>query len=455
MAGQIFTILQHTILDILVPTVDVFGDINFAYQAFSTQYYGVGCMMMFPVLLSIIFNFYKWFSTDFDTDKEKRYTWLLVILCMWPQYQVIKLLLSICHGKSKVIWNAMQVKIKTQLSFIEPFVEAIPELFISVSVFSLLVGKRYRKMCPENTEDHVITRYYKCVTAQNHSSAIESILSVDGFSSDDTRITELFGRDTFGVSNNIMFPLSFSISLFSGIKSIVDYLHNGPLKMNSNTNCGRAVVSLSMVLHIIISFNGKLLCVQHYTFVFADMHGIWGFSAIFIILIAVPLQISIFPLARVVGFKRYTRMVLKHPEVLMLPLVTEYVPGPIDGGKHYNSCCRCCKWWRYCTWSCCCKGCEVIHTNKVVISKEMSWAKMLYFTVVFYYGLFNLYINTKNMGRMVVNIIGSSFDRIFFGITLHYGKSKGVLVIENMGDIRAELKEELELRLQKRLNLEV
>ena len=95
MAGQIFTILQHTILDILVPTVDVFGDINFAYQAFSTQYYGVGCMMMFPVLLSIIFNFYKWFSTDFDTDKEKRYTWLLVILCMWPQYQVIKLLLSI------------------------------------------------------------------------------------------------------------------------------------------------------------------------------------------------------------------------------------------------------------------------------------------------------------------------------------------------------------------------
>ena len=181
MAGQIFTILQHTILDILVPTVDVFGDINFAYQAFSTQYYGVGCLMMFPVLLSIIFNSYKWFSTNFDTDKEKRYTWLLVILCMWPQYQVIKLLLSIFHGKSKVIWNAMQVKIKTQLSFIEPFVEAIPELFISVSVFSLLVGKRYRKMCPENTEDYVITRYYKCVTAQNHSSAIESILSVDGF----------------------------------------------------------------------------------------------------------------------------------------------------------------------------------------------------------------------------------------------------------------------------------
>ena len=85
----------------------------------------------------------------------------------------------------------------------------------------------------------------------------------------------------------------------------------------------------------------------------------------------------------------------------------------------------------------------------------MSWAKMLYFTVVFYYGLFNLYIYTNNMGRMVVNIIGSSFDRIFFGITLHCDKSKGVLVIENMGDIRSELKEELELRLQKRFNLEV
>ena len=119
MAGQIFTILQHTILEILVPTVDVFGDINFAYKAFSTQHYGIGCLMMFSVLLSVIFNSYKWYTTDFDTDKEKRYTWLLVMLCMWPQYQVIKLLLSIFHGKSKVIWKAMEVKIKTQLSFID------------------------------------------------------------------------------------------------------------------------------------------------------------------------------------------------------------------------------------------------------------------------------------------------------------------------------------------------
>ena len=41
-----------------------------------------------------------------------------------------------------------------------------------------------------------------------------------------------------------------------------------------------------------------------------------------------------------------------------------------------------------------------------------------------------------------------------FGMTLHYGKSKGMIVIDNEGDITGELKQELVIKLQERIKLE-
>ena len=66
------TILQHTIFGIVLPAADVLGDINFAIAAFVSYNYGIACLMILPVLLNMAFTFHKWFSTDFDTKKEKR-----------------------------------------------------------------------------------------------------------------------------------------------------------------------------------------------------------------------------------------------------------------------------------------------------------------------------------------------------------------------------------------------
>ena len=85
MQGLGLTITQHVIFNVLARTVDVVGDINFAREAFLTGHYRIGCLMIFPVLLNIFFSLYKWYSTDFDTTKEKRFTWFLVLICMWPQ----------------------------------------------------------------------------------------------------------------------------------------------------------------------------------------------------------------------------------------------------------------------------------------------------------------------------------------------------------------------------------
>ena len=112
MAEHVFTTLQHTIMDILIPSSDVITDFIFAIKAFSTQNYYIGCLMMFPMLISMVFNFYKWVSTDFDTEKEKRYTWVLVVLCIWPQYQVIKLILTIFGVPPKEFGNRCKIDIE-------------------------------------------------------------------------------------------------------------------------------------------------------------------------------------------------------------------------------------------------------------------------------------------------------------------------------------------------------
>ena len=147
MVGIVFTLLQNTIFGIVLPTADIYGDINFSIRAFSSQHFRMGCLMLFPVLLNTAFNFYKWISANFDTETEKRFTWLLVVLNMWPQYQILKLLSSIFRGTSKNTWKPMQDKIKRQLSYIEPFVEAVPQFYVSIGVFSLLAVKRYQQLC--------------------------------------------------------------------------------------------------------------------------------------------------------------------------------------------------------------------------------------------------------------------------------------------------------------------
>ena len=140
MIGNTLTVFQHTVFDILLPTSDVFGDINFAISAFSNDHPFIGSLMIFPVLVNIFFNLYKWSSTDHDTQKEKQFTWILALFNLWPQYQVVKLLLKIFRGKSEDVWKPVQDRIKKELSYIEPFIEAIPQLFVQMCVFVFLLS---------------------------------------------------------------------------------------------------------------------------------------------------------------------------------------------------------------------------------------------------------------------------------------------------------------------------
>ena len=136
-----FKVLQHITFGIILRTFDSYGDINFALQAFTTENYLIGCLILAPVLISLGFTFHIWKSSSFDSAKAKRWSWILVLLNFWPQYQVVKLIKAIISRNPEKNWENMENKLDHQLLFIEPWLEAIPQFFSSVSVFFLLYGR--------------------------------------------------------------------------------------------------------------------------------------------------------------------------------------------------------------------------------------------------------------------------------------------------------------------------
>ena len=100
MGSNYWTIFQHVVWDIALPTVDTFGDINFAIGAFSTNNIGIGVLMITTVLLNLVFTLCKWKMTRFDGQNEKLFSWLFVFLNMWHQYQVLKLIFNLYYKMS-------------------------------------------------------------------------------------------------------------------------------------------------------------------------------------------------------------------------------------------------------------------------------------------------------------------------------------------------------------------
>ena len=348
------TIFQHIVFDLVLPTVDTYGDINFAIGAFSTGNFGIGVLMISPVVINFILCICKWMMTSFDGKKEKRFSWIFVILNVWPQYQVSKLIFAIVTKKPESYWKQLQHKIKMELSFIEPIVEGVPQFFISMGIFTILVSKN------KSIEGPMVGTFENTTWLKNGSD-----------------ITTVFGDTTLGISNQIMFPLSLLLSLFGGVKSTVDYLHNSPMKISSESKVCNGIILVSTILYVISSFWNKLTAFIVVSYQPIPGHGGWKILLVFIVFILAPGLITTAPLIRYLGLSNTRKLYLSNPQLLILPIITDYIFGPLDG---YGSCSCCCCFCRClcCGWCCCCKACRFDEGTKFRILKGISWAKVIY-----------------------------------------------------------------------------
>ena len=357
MFGTPLTVARHIVLDIVLPTVDTFSDSIFAIRAFSMGHPGIGIMMLSPVLINLCFNMYLWKFTNFDNEEEKRYSWMLVILNFWPQYQVVKLLVSIYKGTSTTQWKTRQHRIKMELSYIEPFVEAVPQYFISLCIYTMLLHR------------------------SNHSVNLDKFFT-DVWWTNDNEIIQVFGKESLGINNAIMFPITLSLSFLSGVKCVADYLINGPMSMLSDKKGCNFIIVIAKVVYVVIEFLNKIVIFWILSIVLGLMdvsigRGVFLFIILSILCVLIPTLIVIPPIVRYLGLKKFCLMYFQNPQLLTLPLITDLVFGPSKGYRKCNcGCCHCCTMACCCWCFCCCKACKFDTGTEITISRGFSWIKI-------------------------------------------------------------------------------
>ena len=108
-----------------------------------------------------------------------------------------------------------------------------------------------------------------------------------------------------------------------------------------------------------------------------EISGVYGFVVMLVIFIILPILLVIAPLSKYLGLKTFAKMFLKNPPLVVLPFVTDYVVGPVNGYGRCT-CLNFCCWWRCCCWICCCTPCKYQKGTKIKIHRKMSIAKLLY-----------------------------------------------------------------------------
>ena len=177
-----------------------------------------------------------------------------------------------------------------------------------------------------------------------------------------------------------MFPINAACSFFVGVLSIVIYLHYGPLKITSEKFS--KLLFIFKLVYVVLSFLSLILGAFSYDFIAHDLRlpGYWSIIFDIVTFIIIPFLLFIAPMIRYLGPKKYARMIIRNPQLIILPVVSDYVIGPVNG---YGKCKTggCC-WWRSCCWMFCCNACKFEHGNEIGIHKKMSVVKMIYKQVV-------------------------------------------------------------------------
>ena len=372
--ATVFTVIRLITFGVGLRTFDTYGDINFALQAFTTKNYLISCLILTPVLICLGFTFKVWKDTSFDSSIEKRWSWILVLLNLWPQYQVAKLLRFIIRGISDSDLKEKEDKLERQLLYIEPWIEAIPQFFCSISVYFMLSNR--------DTNAIFDSSYYAIMAMEqtalngyseelNTSCRRDKLIQISFANL--SLVSTVFGDTTLGIANDIMYPISVLISLLGGVKCITLYLHTGPLKLQSKNICKNVVLFIAKLFYIITSIIGKLFVCIIVEAIIHDLvgnHGAYSFLGIIIILIVFPFLMVFAPLIRYLGIKTFIDMSLKSPQLIILPIVTDYVIGPVNGyGRCHSGCCCCCL---CCCWTCCCNKCRFHEGLEISIHKKLS-----------------------------------------------------------------------------------
>ena len=127
------SIIPNLVLDAVLPTVDSVLDLIFILRWYTLGHVNYASALAVPFIINSVFNIYQWWKLD--TKIEKKFSWLLFVLQLWPAYKTINFILHLYYENRKK--NEEKRKLKRQILLLEPYLESVPSLFVLfVAIFS-------------------------------------------------------------------------------------------------------------------------------------------------------------------------------------------------------------------------------------------------------------------------------------------------------------------------------
>lgn len=125
--------LEILLIHITLPTWDCVNDLKIASIAISEGHHRWGCSLIAPILLNFCFTTYVW--SRFDNAGEKRWSWLFLVLMVWPQWRACKVMYEIVWRGDSSGFVAKE-KYKRDIACLEPFLEAAPQVLTKTAILA-------------------------------------------------------------------------------------------------------------------------------------------------------------------------------------------------------------------------------------------------------------------------------------------------------------------------------
>ena len=129
---KLMEVMPLVILNIGLPTGDVFSDILTIITLYMSEHPYFATALLTPFLFNVVFTTFSWWRID--SNKEKKWTWILLLLQLWPQYRAMKIIFKIFKGDPSYV-NEKNT-LERDVSILEPFLESVPTVWITTVILA-------------------------------------------------------------------------------------------------------------------------------------------------------------------------------------------------------------------------------------------------------------------------------------------------------------------------------
>ena len=129
---KLMEVMPLVILNIGLPTGDVFSDILTITTLYQSGHLYFATTLLTPFLLNVVFTTFSWWRIDSNT--EKKWTWILLLFQLWPQYRAMKIIFKIFKGDPTYVIE--KNTLERDVSTLEPFLESVPTVWITTVILA-------------------------------------------------------------------------------------------------------------------------------------------------------------------------------------------------------------------------------------------------------------------------------------------------------------------------------